>query len=200
MPAHVKRGVGATDAAKAKRIAALRASSTNGQSREAIAKFNPDRPLTEKQRLFAKFWAEGESPRSAAARAGFSTNSTIEWKMRQDPAILKAFHIEKSKFESAAQMTRQKFMDGLIDAAEMARLQADPQAAVAAWRQIGLACGYFEPTKVKIDIDLKGNIMVDRLKSLSDAELLRLIEAPALEGSSQRIDNDDESGDDLLAA
>jgi len=182
------RGVESTETGKAKRIATLRASAVMGQDKASIQKFKPDRPLTEKQREFVKLWASGESPKTAAARAGFSTNSTIDWKMRNDPAILRAYYAEKAKYEAAADMTREKFMAGLVDAAAMARMQGDPTAAVGAWREIGKACGYYEPIKVKIDLTLSGNLMYQRLNTLSDAELLKLIEAPVIEGESTRVE------------
>ena len=38
---------------------------------EGAAMVDPDKPLTEKQRLFVKLWAQGETIQTASARAGY---------------------------------------------------------------------------------------------------------------------------------
>lgn len=192
-----KRGIGATPEAKAKRIAALRATSPSGNTKSGIAQFNPDRPLTEQQKNFAKFWAAGESPNTAALKAGYAESgaTTVAWKLRQDPAVLRIYNEEKRKYEEAAQITRKEVIDGLLDAANLAKLAGEPSSLVAAWREVGKILGYYAPVESRLKISVTGNVLVDRLKNLSDAELLALSEAPALEGTAKRVDPENEDDD-----
>ena len=92
-------------------------------------------------------------------------------------------------------MTRQRVMEGLLEAVEMAKIQADPTAMIAGWREVGKMCGYYEPVKKQIDVNITGNVVMERLNRLSDADLLKLIEdqtTSALEGEFIEVAEGDE--------
>lgn len=163
-------------------IAAARSRGTNTSNLSAAEMaevIDPNKPLTEKQKLFVKFWAQGESITSASARAGYADGATIAYRMVKMPNVLQLYHAEKAQYEEASQMTRTKVMDGLLEAAEMAKLMADPGVMVQAWKTIGQMCGYFAPVEHRMKVDVTGNIVVDRLNSMSDAELLKVITSGA---------------------
>src|SRR5574343_417230 len=176
-----KRGVNATEESKAARVAALRAKSPDTSSYAGTALANPNRPLTTKMKDFVKYWAQGESILSAAVRAGYTDGGTYAYRLAKDPAILKIYHAEKEAYEQAVGMTRQRVTEGLLEAVEMAKIQADPTAMIAGWREVGKMCGYYEPTKKQIDINVTGNVTMERLSRLSDAQLLKRIEEQAVE-------------------
>ena len=190
-----KRGADATEESKAARVAALRASAPNTGNLTGTAEANPDRPLTTRMKEFVKLWAQGETILSAAIRAGYNDGGTYAYRLAKDPAILKIYHREKEAYAAAVGMTRQKVMEGLLEAVEMAKIQADPTAMIAGWREVGKMCGYYEPVKKQIDVNITGNVVMQRLNKLSDAELLKLIEteaANALEGEFTEVLEDDE--------
>lgn len=190
-----KRGTNATEESKAARVAALRASAPNTSGYAGVAAANPDRPLTSRMKEFVKLWAQGETILSAAIRAGYNDGGTYAYRLAKDPAILKIYHREKEAYAAAVGMTRQKVMEGLLEAVEMAKIQADPTAMIAGWREVGKMCGYYEPVKKQIDVNITGNVVMQRLNKLSDAELLKLIEtetANALEGEFTEVLGDDE--------
>ena len=190
-----KRGTNATEESKAARVAALRASAPNTGDLTGTAEANPDRPLTTRMKEFVKLWAQGETILSAAIRAGYNDGGTYAYRLAKDPAILKIYHREKEAYAAAVGMTRQKVMEGLLEAVEMAKIQADPTAMIAGWREVGKMCGYYEPVKKQIDVNITGNVVMQRLNKLSDAELLKLIEtetANALEGEFVEVLVDDE--------
>lgn len=190
-----KRGANATEESKAARVAALRAKSPNTSGLDGVALANPNRPLTTKMKDFVKYWAQGESILSAAVRAGYTDGGTYAYRLAKDPAILKIYHAEKEAYEQAVGMTRQRVMEGLLEAVEMAKIQADPTAMIAGWREVGKMCGYYEPVKKQIDVNITGNVVMERLNRLSDADLLKLIEdqtTSALEGEFIEIAEGDE--------
>ena len=190
-----KRGANATEESKAARVAALRAKSPNTSGFDGVALANPNRPLTTKMKDFVKYWAQGESILSAAVRAGYTDGGTYAYRLAKDPAILKIYHAEKEAYEQAVGMTRQRVMEGLLEAVEMAKIQADPTAMIAGWREVGKMCGYYEPVKKQIDVNITGNVVMERLNRLSDADLLKLIEdqtTSALEGEFIEVAEDDE--------
>ena len=59
----------------------------------------------------------------------------------------------------------------------MAKLQCDPAGMVAAWKQVGHLMGYYSPERIKVDVNVAGSLEMGRLNQLSDAELLKIIEA-----------------------
>lgn len=93
-------------------------------------------------------------------------------------------------------MTRQRVMDGLLEAVEMAKLMAEPATMVSGWREIGKMCGYFEPKKVDINVNVAGNVIHQRLNQLSDAELLKIIQEqgaePLLDTPEYPLEGDDD--------
>jgi phage terminase small subunit len=81
----------------------------------------------------------------------------------------------------------------------MAKIQADPTAMIAGWREVGKMCGYYEPVKKQIDVNITGNVVMERLNRLSDSELLKLIEQQttnALEGEFAEVVGGDEDNED----
>ena len=170
-----KCGNSATPEAKAARIAKLRATSPDTSTAAALALANPDRPLTEKQRLFVENWAKGETIATAAYRAGYADSGAMAYKMSKDPAILKIYNAEKIKYEEACQMTRKRVMEGLLEGIEMAKLVSEPASMISGWREVGKMCGYYVEQKKTININVSGDVTMKHMDRLPDAELLKLI-------------------------
>lgn len=162
--AEASRGL---DAARSRGIS----SSTNA----GAAMISVDKPLTEMQKLFVKFWAEGDSITAAAHRAGYSDGAAYAYRMVHQPNILALKARYEAKYEEAAQMSRKKVMDMHMEAFEMAKLMAEPASMVSAAREIGKMCGYYAPVEVKVKVDVQGNLIVGHLNALSDSELLEAI-------------------------
>ena len=177
-------------------IGVARARGIDTSTNAGAASISPDKPLTEKQRLFVKFWAEGDPIASASKRAGYNDGATIAYRMVKMPNVLVLYNDLKRKYEDASQMTRKKVMDGLLEAVEMAKLMSEPATMVTGWREIGKMCGYYAPVEHKVKIDVSGNIVFDRLNSMSDAELLRVITQGATNASTPTIGYDEGVGED----
>lgn len=174
---------------KAKEIAKLRATSPNTSANLATLKLaNPDRPLTEKQKVFVCEWASGETILSASVRAGYSDKGAMGYRMSRDPAILKIYNLEKAKYEEASQMTRKRVMDGLLEGIEMAKMTSEPASVINGWKTVGQMCGYFEPVKRTLDVNINGQVNIKRLESMSDMELLKLVKGEITDVVFKEID------------
>ncbi len=163
---------------------------SRGKSTSGIAEameVSPDKPLTDKQKAFIKFWAEGESLTTAAVKAGYNDGPSIAYRMARMPNVLALKAKYEAKYEEAAQMTRKKVMDMHLEAFEMAKLMAEPATMVSAAREVGKMCGYYAPVEHKIKVDITGNIILDRMNSMSDAELLKVISQGAANASPQLL-------------
>lgn len=178
------------------RKTSVRAKYAETTTMAAAAMVPVDKPLTTQQRLFVQHWAKGETIPNAMARAGYNDQPSYGYRMAKMPNILALYNEEKAKYEEAAQMTRQRVMDGLLEAVEMAKLMAEPATMVSGWREIGKMCGYFEPKKVDINVNVTGNVIHQRLNQLSDAELLKIIQEqgaePLLDAPEYPLEGDDD--------
>lgn len=152
--------------------------------------------LTEKQRQFVVNIVEHGMTKSVAARtAGYSlTSPAVATALYDNPKIQMAIAKKRAEFAKASQMTRQKVIDGFAEAIEMAKTQGDPIVMVAGWREIGKMCGFYEPVKTKLEVTINGQIALEKIQSLSDAELLALAEEggnglPALEGQFKAVED-----------
>lgn len=96
-------------------------------------------------------------------------------------------------------MTRKRVMDGLLEGIDMCKLTADGLGVINGWKTVGQMCGYFEPIKRRLDINVTGNIQMQHLSRMPDAELLRIIQEGAaaelqlLEQTPAPGDPDDEA-------
>lgn len=129
--------------------------------------------FTDIQKRFLNFWAQGETIRGAAERSGMQLINAK--RLAQSKPALEYYHAEKRKFEEASKMSRKKVMDMLVEAYELAKLAAEPSSMVAAAREIGKMCGYYAPTETKVQVDVTGNIAVQRINAMTDEELIRMI-------------------------
>lgn len=173
----------------------------NTGTMEAAASVDPDKPPTEKQRLFAKLYARGDSIPNAMARAGYSTAQySLGYRMIKMPNVIRVIDEERRLFEEENQMTRRRVMEMLLESYDFAKLTAEPATMVSAAREIGKMCGYYEPRKVQVDVNVQGSIAMNRMNALSDADLVKIIEAGAaptlLEGPFSALGDafDDDEG------
>lgn len=180
-PVAKRRGAKAAPSERAKSAVAVRGYvDTSAIPIDHIADHvDPNKPLTEKAKLFVKYWAQGESITSASARAGYGDGATYAYRLARYPQAIALYNQEKALYEAAAQMTRKKVMDGLLDGIEMAKLAGEPASVITGWKTIGQMCGYFEPRKVQVDVNVTGNVTMREMNKLSDAELLRVIQQGA---------------------
>lgn len=150
-------------------------SATNIPTAEIADTIDPNKPLTEKAKLFVRYWAQGESIPSASARAGYGDGATYAYKLVRFPQAVALYNEEKRLYEEASQMTRKKVMDGLLEGIEMAKMMAEPASVINGWKTVGQMCGYFEPVKKKLEITVKGQIAMQKMELLSDEDLLKLL-------------------------
>lgn len=168
---NVKRGASALATPVAKGVRTM----TNTSNYAGAAMVDPDKPLTSQQMAFVKAWAQGESIHSASQRAGYSSGDGFCYRMTHMPNVLKIYHQEKALYEASAQMSRKKVMDMLLESYEMAKLMAEPASMVSAAREVGKMCGYYEPVKHTLDVNIKGEMTVRQLNGMSDTDLLKIL-------------------------
>ena len=179
------------EAGKASRVASVREAPNTG-TMAAAAAVPPDKPLTEKQRLYALARAKGESVANAMAIAGYNEQQSYGYRMDKMPNIQRLIEQERSLYAEAAQMDRKKVIDMQLEAYEMAKTMAEPSTMVAAAREIGKICGLYEPKKVELTVNGSIQHEIHRFEAMSDAELLQVL--------AQGLPPPENPATDLLAA
>jgi phage terminase small subunit len=174
---------------------ALRESAVNTSGYEGAEAVDPDKPLTAMQRDFVKHWAAGESIYTSMIKAGYDDNSAgYGYRLIRQPNVLALYEKEKAAYEASVGMTRKKVMEGFLEGIEMAKLMAEPGNVIAGWREVAKMCGYYEPVKKKIDVNIKGDVVFKRMSQMSDAELLKVLQQEVTDALDQ-LEHDD-AGDD----
>lgn len=194
---------GARQAARKRSIADVRARGIDVSTYKGAEMVSEDKPLTDQQRLFVKYWAQGDTLPVAYVKAGYERSGVAyAYRMAHMPNVLALYRDEKEAWERASDMSRKKVIDGLLDGIAMAKLVEEPSSVIQGWKTIGQLCGYFEPIKIKHEVSIEGKVVIDRLNRMSDEELFRLIEERARQIQQAQADalpapipgDDDEAG------
>lgn len=124
----------------------------------------------------------------AAIRAGVAPAGAHVWASRTLRKAKVSVALQARQTADAARLSiqREDVLQGLLKAAETAKLQCDPAGMVAAWKQTGHLMGYYSLERVKVDVNVAGSLEMGRLTHLSDAELLKIIEAGRAAQPEQR--------------
>lgn len=137
--------------------------------------------LSLKQDSFARHYALTGNASEAARLAGYAEKSAKVSACRlltKDNNVQSAVRTYRYEIENSMAMSRDRVIEGLLEAVAMARAQADPGAMIAAFREIAKICGYYTPERtLKVDINIEAKRFIDKLETLSDAELVALVES-----------------------
>jgi phage terminase small subunit len=114
----------------------------------------------------------------AAIRSGVAASGAHVWASRalRKAKVSAALQARQAADATRLSIQRDDVLNGLLLAAETAKLQCDPAGMVAAWKQVGHLMGYFSPERIRVDVNVAGSLEMGRLNQLSDAELLKIIE------------------------
>ena len=173
------RNIPARAKAQASRVAPMRKKYTNNTTVQEAALVDPWKPLTEQQRLFVKAFSSGENMTNSLKAGGFSAASlAYGYRLLAMPNIAKALKESQAAYAMAAELSKKDVMDMLKEAYDMAKLMSEPASMVAAAREIGKMCGYYEPKKVDLTISTTGR---QKIEMLSDEDLFKLMEEASTE-------------------
>ena len=134
--------------------------------------------FTGKQARFVAEYLVDANGTQAAIRAGYSESGArvTAHRLLTNDAIYRAVEAQQRSDATRLSIQREDVLNGLVEAAAMAKLQCDPAGMVAAWKQVGHLMGYYSPERIKVDVNVAGSLEMRRLNKLSDAELLKIIE------------------------
>ncbi len=144
--------------------------------------------LTAKQSKWVLEYLACGNATASSIKSGFSTKgaSVAGNRMLRNVSVQAALQARQTVDAARLSIRREAVLNGLVEAAAMAKLQCDPAGMVAAWKQVGHLMGYYSPERIKVDVNVARSLEMERLNMLSDAELLKIIEAGQAAQPEQR--------------
>ncbi len=135
--------------------------------------------LTTRQARFVQEYMVDGCGAQAAIRSGIAPSGAHVWASRtlRIDKVSEALAARQAVDATRLSLRREDVLQGLLEAAAMAKLQADPAGMVAAWKQVGHLMGFYSPERIKLDVNVAGSLEMARMNQLSDAELLKIIGA-----------------------
>jgi len=150
---------------------------------------NGDAALTVQERLFVSFIVrDNMSPITAARAAGYLQPEVTVGALMKRQRVLNAIDIGRKEFEITVGMTRQKVLEGFLDAISIARAAGEAAPMVSGWKEIAKMCGYYEPQRHVLTVNHTGEVIIAKLQAMPDSELLKLAEGVEIEGDFQKLE------------
>lgn len=143
--------------------------------------------LTEKQEKFVEGMAVGMKVKDAMASAGMKPNDGTGNALMKHPGVKDLLKAEQRKNAYMLGLTREDVLKGMMEAIDDAKLLSDPLTQIAGWREVAKICGFYAPEVKKVELSGTGKQAIDRLRSLSDEELLQIAEADVIDAEYEEV-------------
>lgn len=125
--------------------------------------------LSDRQSRFVEEYLVDSNGAAAAVRAGYAPGASAKVAasrlLSNDNPVKRAIQTRQSVDARRLSIRRDDVLNGLLEAAEMARQQANPTALVSALREVGRMLGYYEPRTVNVDVNLAPTSYVRRMEA-----------------------------------
>lgn len=125
------------------------------------------KPLTKKQQTYIDEKMMGRSPSVLLGNVQDCDNSKRTQEELAKQQQLLALDVG---------ITRQDVVNGIMEAINRAKLQAEPATEIAGWKEIGKILGHYAPEVKKVVLTDDQDKVIRKLESLTTAELLALAE------------------------
>ena len=142
--------------------------------------------LTERQRLFCQIYVgPGRHCAALAARlAGYAPGCShvTGCQLLKQPKIAATVRGLEDAVAQEIGLSRQAVIAQLVEAANLARELQEPATIVSAYRSVAHMCGFFrhEAPNTAVAEAGDGEMVMGRLRDMSDQELIRMVEAGAV--------------------
>ena len=142
----------------------------------------PDTPsLSPRQQAFVEHYSVHGNASRAAREAGYPAASahTTSNRLLKNEKIRAELAARRAETAQRTALDRDRVIQELRAAVEVARTKGDASAMIAGWREIGRMLGFYEPEVCRIDVNLDGDRLMQHIRAMTDAEVLRLADAGA---------------------
>lgn len=124
----------------------------------------------------------GLTPTQAAKRAKYKDPKSSASKLLRTPELQKRIGEINNMKRQEFSISRAKVQQGISDAIEMARLQADPVAMIRGFQEVNKMCGYYAPEEKRITLTDNQSHSVRELRTMPLQELIERADGEIIEG------------------
>ena len=132
--------------------------------------------LTPKQSQYLKLRASGHSP-GRASEIAYGSRAHAK-RNESNPVIQAALKSMRQDTYERLQVTRERCVEGILEAVEMARIMAEPATMIAGYREVGKMLGFYEPERKEVAVVGEGGRLLQKVSQMSDEQLLQLLTKP----------------------
>lgn len=146
--------------------------------------------LSKQQAIYVAQRAKGHTKQESAIMADYKPSENSVVKVERSEKVQTALTEARAETAKAIKVTKEDIAQGFLDAANMARVMADPQAMVRAYAELGKMLGMYAEEKKKVTHEL-GEKTLDAMRQLPDHELAKLAKGRIIDGESKEVPNDE---------
>lgn len=132
------------------------------------------RTFTDQQKLFMDGVDMGMHITKAAQYAGYKHPFNQAYKLVDIPYVREELQRRLAKNRAVTEMTKEKAQKMVVEAYDVAKLQGDAGSMVRAVAEINKMCGFYATIERHVQLDVTLTANQAQLRSLSDAELVKL--------------------------
>jgi len=184
-------------------MARLKRSRSNPSIRPPSKLMEAEHNLSDQQKLLVEGLVDkGMNQTEAFKYAGYAHGVQGNHRVLSYPKVQAAMTERFKHAEAHLKLNREMVLDGMMEAIDMAKVQADPEVMIQGWREVGRMCGYYAPEVKKIQMDVTHKRLMSQFETLSDEELLKIAADNAKVIEAEVLDVKETlkttNGDDLL--
>ena len=135
--------------------------------------------LSARQQRFVREYVLDFNGAQAAIRAGYSQKAAKEvaYRLLTYTHVTQAVEQQAQEAARKLEITRETVLQGLLEAAAMAKEEGSTLALVSAWREVAKLMGFYPSSRVQIEskVTLDAGLSARQLEQLTDVQLFRII-------------------------
>lgn len=146
------------------------------------------RELSKQQAIYVAKRETGASREASAIFAGYPANQKAGEQVEESPVVQAELEKARAALVKATGLTRESIAQMMMDAVEMARVMADPQAMIRGAAELAKLLGLNAP-EVKKHLHSLDKDSREAIRGMTDEELHRLKNGRLIEGEATRVDD-----------
>ncbi len=127
------------------------------------------------QRVFCENVALGMTQTAAARGAGYADPSKQACVLLKKADIQAQIEGMRAENRKASLITRERSIEGILEAIEQGRICNDPSAMIRGWQELNRMHGYHAPTKLEVDLPEGTKTLLTTLANVPKEKLLELL-------------------------
>lgn len=145
--------------------------------------------MNKRQKAYVQNRARGMSRERSAILAGYPAGQEAGKQVESMPTVQEELAKIRAQMADAAGVSKEDIVQMLMDAAALAKLQADPTALVGAARELGKMLGFYAPEVKKTISSIDKNDLRKALRDMQEDELYRLAYGQVIEGEAKLVED-----------